>query len=145
MAQLRRDFDSIKQRMRDSGLSSRVTGWEVDGGSVTLRVKPGSKPLTCTIFFMSESDYPSSPLMAMCPDDDRVNSALESFSDRFEYGAALLDVVIKLLEVVNIDAKALEPQPASDVDLDEEDQGTEDDYSDAGADMAEVDNQVRRS
>ena len=56
-----------------------------------------------------------------------------------------LDVVIKLLEVVNIDAKALEPQPASDVDLDDEDQGTEDDYSDAGADMAEVDNQVRRS
>ena len=143
MSQLRRDVEDLKDRITSSELASKIKGWDVDGGSVTVRVKSEQQFVSCTIFFLSDSDYPSSPLMAMCPDDERLNSALESFSDHFEYGATLLEVVIKLLEQVNLDTAPLDPQQASDVgSQDDEGAVSEGDYSDTGQDMAETDNQV---
>lgn len=144
MSQLSRDVEALKQRIASSGLATQINGWEVDGGSVTVRVKPAKKPfLTCTIFFLSDSDYPHSPLMAMCADDDKLNSALESFSDHFECGAPLLDVMIKLLEQANFDTSCLEPGQASEASSgDDEDAASTGNYSDTGQDMAETDNQV---
>ncbi|KAL0054327.1 hypothetical protein WJX82_007206 [Trebouxia sp. C0006] len=88
------------------------------------------------------ADYPNSPLMAMCADDDRLNSVLEGFSEHFEYGAPLLDVMIKLLEQLNIDTSALEPQQTSEAGSEnDEDAASEGNFSDTGQDMAETDNQ----
>ena len=143
MSQLRRDVEALKQQIARSDLAERISGWGVDGRSVTIRVKPDKTFLTCTIFYMSESDYPSCPLMAMCTGDDKVNSILESFEDHFEFGAPVLEVVIKLLEEVGLDAGGLEPQPASEAASEnDEDIDSEEDYSDTGQDMAETDNQV---
>lgn len=144
MSQLRRDVEALEQRIQSSGLQTVISGLGVDGGSVTVRVKPGEQFLTCTIFYMSDSDYPSSPLMAMCEEDFRVNSALESFGDHFEYGAPVLEVVIKLLEEVGLDTSPLEPRPEGDAASEsDEELNSEEDYSDTGQDMAETDNQVK--
>ena len=144
MSQLRRDVEKLKQRIASSHLAASVNGWEVDGGSVTVRVKYDRHFVTCTIFYMSDSEYPSSPLMAMCPDSDKVNSALENFGDCFEEGAPVLEVVIKLLEEVGLDTAPLEPQQASEAASDDEDEDvdSEEDFSDTGQDMAETNNQV---
>lgn len=143
MCQLRHDVEAVKQRIKSSSLSTRVDGWDVDGGSVTVRLKPDKQFLTCTIFYMSDSDYPNSPLMAMCADDDATNSALESFGDYFEYGAPVLEVLIRLLETVGVDAAPLVAQQGSEAASgDDEDFVSEEDYSDTGQDMAETDNQV---
>ena len=143
MSQLRRDVDAVKQRIAGSELAVHVNGWDIDGGSVTLRVKPDKQFLTCTIFYMSDSDYPNSPLMAMCADDDTLNSALESFGDHFEYGAPVLEVLIRLLEEVGLDTSPLAPQQEGDgASGDDEDLNSEENYSDTGQDMAETDNQV---
>ena len=145
MSQLSQDVEALKQRIASSGLATQINGWEVDGGSVTVRVKPAETKLflTCTIFFLSSSDYPHSPLMAMCADDARLNNALESFSDHFECGAPLLDVMIKLLEQANLDTSCLEPEQASEASSgDDEDAASTGNYSDTGQDMAETDNQV---
>ena len=132
----------MKQRIASSELAVRVNGWEIDGGSVTLRVKPDKQFLTCTIFYMSDSDYPNSSLMAMCADDDTLNSALESFSDDFEYGAPILEVLIRLLGEVGLDATPLASQQECDAASGDEDLDSEENYSDTGQDMAETDNQV---
>ena len=143
MPQLSRDVEALKQRIASSTLATQIDGWDVDGGSVTVRVKAAKQFLTCTIFFMSDTDYPNSPLMAMCADDDRLNSVLEGFSEHFEYGAPLLDVMIKLLEQLNIDTSALEPQQTSEAGSEnDEDAASEGNFSDTGQDMAETDNQV---
>ncbi len=142
MSQLRRDVEALKQRVANTGLAAHIDGWNLDGGSVTVRVKPENHFLTCTIFFMSDTDYPNSPLMAMCADDAQLNSALESLSDHFEFGATLLEVVIKLLEQVNLDTSALEPPQASDAASEDDEDASAGDYSDTGQDMAETDNQV---
>ena len=143
MPQLSRDVEALKQRIATSTLATQIDAWDVDGGSVTVRVKAAKQFLTCTIFFMSDSDYPNSPLMAMCADDDRLNSVLEGFSEHFEYGAPLLDVMIKLLEQLNIDTSALEPQQTSEAGSEnDEDAASEGNFSDTGQDMAETDNQV---
>ena len=143
MSQLRRDVEAVKQRIAGSELAVRVNGWDIDGGSVTLRVKPDKHFLTCTIFYMSDSDYPNSPLMAMCTDDDTLNSALESFGDHFEYGAPVLEVLIRLLEEVGLDTTPLASQQESNgASGDDEDLNSEENYSDTGQDMAETDNQV---
>lgn len=143
MSQLRRDVEAVKQRIAGSDLAGRVNGWDLDGGSVTVRVKSDRQFLTCTIFYMSDSDYPNSPLMAMCADDDTMNSALESFGDHFEYGAPVLEVLIRLLEQVGLDTSPLASQQETDAASgDDEDLNSEEDYSDTGQDMAETDNQV---
>lgn len=142
MSQLRQDVEAVKQRIASSELAVRVNGWEIDGGSVTVRVKPDKQFLTCTIFYMSDSDYPNSSLMAMCADSDTVNSALESFSDDFEYGAPLLEVLIRLLGEVGLDATPLASQQECDAASGDEDLDSEENYSDTGQDMAETDNQV---
>ena len=143
MCQLRRDVEAVKQRIKSSSLSSRFDSWHVDGGSVTFRLKPDKQFLTCTIFYMSDSDYPNSPLMAMCADDDATNSALENFGDHLEYGAPVLEVLIRLLETVGLDAAPLVAQQGSDAaSEDDEDLNSEEDYSDTGQDMAETDNEV---
>ncbi len=143
MPQLSRDVEALKQRIASSTLATQIDGWDVDGGSVTVRVKAAKQFLTCIIFFMSDADYPNSPLMAMCADDDRLNSVLEGFSEHFEYGAPLLDVMIKLLEQLNIDTSALEPQQTSEAGSEnDEDAASEGNFSDTGQDMAETDNQV---
>ncbi|KAL3136896.1 hypothetical protein ABBQ32_006505 [Trebouxia sp. C0010 RCD-2024] len=142
MGQLRRDVEAVKQRIKSSSISTRFDGWDVDGGSVTVKLKPDKQFLTCTIFYMSDSDYPNSPLMAMCADDDATNSALESFGDYFEYGAPVLEVLIRLLEAVGLDAAPLVAQQGSDAACGgDKDLISEEDYSDTGQDMAETDNQ----
>lgn len=142
MSQLRQDVEAVKQRIASSELAVRVNGWEIDGGSVTVRVKPDKQFLTCTIFYMSDSDYPNSSLMAMCADNDTINSALESFSDDFEYGAPVDAVLIRLLEEVGLDATPLASQQECDAASGDEDLDSEEIYSDTGQDMAETDNQV---
>lgn len=143
MSQLRRDVEAVKQRINSSALAVRLNGWDVDGGSVTVRLRPHNQWLACTIFYMSDSDYPNSPLMAMCADDDATNNTLESFGDYFEYGAPVLEVLIRLLETVGLDTAPLVAQQGSDAASgDDEDLNSDEDYSDTGQDMAETDNKV---
>lgn len=141
---LGKDFQQLKQRVAASELASSLKLVAIDGGTVTLSVdrKLDSRKLSCTIFFVSDTDYPNSPLMAMCEDDDAVNSALEPFGDEFEYGAPLLEVISRLCKVLQLDGRALEQLREGSAGASEAEPASEDEYSDNGQDMAETDNQV---
>lgn len=51
----------------------------------------------CTVLYLSASDYPNSQVMAMCTDDDELNTKLEKLMEIFEYGARLNEVVQQVL------------------------------------------------
>lgn len=139
---LRKDFDTLKQHIASSdGLASHIKLQQVDGGSVAVDVTREAR-LSCTIFFSNEEDYPHSPLMAMCEGDDQVNSALESFSEEFEYGASLLDVIIRLCDILKLDASSLRQLNDGNASEVDEDVDSADEASYNGQDMAETDNQV---
>lgn len=142
MSPLSRDFQQLQQHVAASGLAACLKLVSVDGGTVNLTVTSDNRKISCTIFFVNDSDYPHSPLMAMCEDDDRFNSALEAFGDEFDYGAPLLDVISRLCTVFHLDAGIFDQLRAGSADQSDEEAASEEDYSDNGQDMAETDNQV---
>lgn len=142
MSPLSADFKELKQHVAASELASSLKLVSVDGGTVNLTVVRNNMKLSCTIFFVSDNDYPNSPLMAMCENDDKVNSALEPYSDEFENGAPLLEVISRLCDTLQLDARTLDQLRDGSVGESDEEAGSEDDYGDNGQDMAETDNQV---
>lgn len=139
---LRKDFNTLKQHiLADNALSSHIKLQNVDGGSVCVDITRDAR-LSCTIFFSNEDDYPHSPLMAMCEGDDGVNSALESFGEEFEYGASLLDVIIRLCDTLGLESSSLHKVKDGSASEADEEVDSVDEASDNGQDMAETDNQV---